>query len=271
MEDMSLRKIELQDTYLSVNISGQGQPLLLIHGFPLNHKMWHPQIEFLSSSAKVIAPDLRGHGQSPPTPSPYPMDLLADDCAAVLNSLGVDKPVIVCGLSMGGYVAFALYRRHPSLVRGMILAATRAGADSPEAQENREKAAASVEENGIQDVVDGMLPKLMSSQTYTDRPEMVNQVKSIMDQTSSQGMVAALMGMKTRPDSTPLLGEIKVPVLILHGADDQLIPLSESELMHSRIKGSQMEVIANAGHLPNLEQPEEFNQAVIRFLNLLDN
>jgi pimeloyl-ACP methyl ester carboxylesterase len=92
-----------------------------------------------------------------------------------------------------------------------------------------------------------------------------------MDQTSSQGMMAALMGMKTRLDSTPLLGEIKVPVLILHGADDQIIPPSESELMHSRIKGSQMEVIANAGHLPNLEQPEEFNQAVIRFLNLLDN
>ena len=270
MEEMDRRKIELQDTYLYVDVSGSGHPLLLIHGFPLNREMWRSQIEFLSSSAKVIAPDLRGHGQSPPTPSPYPMDLLADDCAAVLNSLGVDNPAIVCGLSMGGYVAFALYRRHPSLVRGMILAATRAGADSPEAQENREKAAASVEENGIQDVVDGMLPNLLAPQTYPEQPELVNQVKSIMDPTSSQGMVAALNGMKARPDSTPILGEIKVPVLILHGADDQLIPLSESELMHSRIKGSQMEVIANAGHLPNLEQPREFNQAVTRFLHSLD-
>lgn len=264
-------KVEIQDTQLSVEERGSGQPLLLIHGFPLNREMWRPQIEFLSSSAKIIAPDLRGHGQSPPTPGPYSMDLLADDCAAILNSIGVNKPAIVCGLSMGGYVAFALYRRHPSLIRGMILAATRAGADSPEAQENRAKAAASVQENGIQDVVKGMLPKLMASQTYTDRPELVNQVKSIMDQTSSQGMVAALNGMQARPDSTPTLGEIKVPVLILHGADDQIIPPSESELMHSRIKGSQMEVIANAGHLPNLEQPKEFNQSVIRFLNLLDN
>jgi pimeloyl-ACP methyl ester carboxylesterase len=198
------------------------------------------------------------------------MELLADDCAAVLYSIGDDKPAIVCGLSMGGYVAFALYRRHPSLVRGMILAATRAGADSPETQENREKAAASVEQNGIQGMVDGMLPKLLAPQTYTDRPELVNQLRSIMDQTSSQGMVAALNGMKARTDSTPILEEIKVPVLILHGADDQLIPLSESEIMHSRIKGSQMEVIANAGHLPNLEQPREFNQAVTRFLQSLD-
>ena len=270
MEEMDLRKIELQNTYLYSEVSGSGHPLLLIHGFPLNREMWRPQIEFLSSSAKVIAPDLRGHGQSPPTPGPYPMDLLADDCAAVLNSLGVDKSAIVCGLSMGGYVAFALYRRHPSLVRGMILAATRAGADPPEAQENREKAAASVEENGIQDVVDGMLPKLLAPQTYPEQPELVNQVKRIMDQTSSQGMVAALNGMQSRPDSTPILGEIKVPVLILHGADDQIIPLSEAELMHSRIKGSHLEVIANAGHLPNLEQPGEFNQAVTRFLHSLD-
>ena len=105
------------------------------------------------------------------------MELLADDCAAVLHSFGVDKPAIVCGLSMGGYVAFALFRRYPSLIRGMILAATQAGADSPEAQENREMAAASVEQNGIQDVVDSMLPRLLAPQTYPDRPELVEKVK----------------------------------------------------------------------------------------------
>ena len=267
---MSLSKIELQDTYLYIEVSGHGQPLLLIHGFPLNRGMWHPQIETISSITKVIAPDLRGHGQSPPTSGPYPMDLLADDCAEVLYSIGADKPAIVCGLSMGGYVAFALFRRYPSLIRGMILASTRAGADSPEAQENRDMAAASVEQNGIQDVVDSMLPRLLAPQTYPDRPELVEKVKNIMDQTSSQGMVAALNGMKARPDATPILEEIKVPVLILHGAADQLIPLSEAELMHSRIKGSHLEVIPSAGHLPNLEQPGEFNQAVTRFLHSLD-
>jgi pimeloyl-ACP methyl ester carboxylesterase len=270
MKEMTFRKIELQDTYLHIEVSGQGQPLLLIHGFPLNREMWQPQIETLSSITKVIAPDLRGHGQSPPTSGPYPMDLLADDCAAVLHSVGVDKQAIVCGLSMGGYVAFALFRRYPSLIKGMILAATRAGADSPEAQESREKAAASVEQNGIKEVVNSMLSMLLAPQTYSDRPELVRKVKNIIDQTSSQGMVAALKGMQARPDSTPILGEIKVPVLILHGAEDQLIPLSESELMHSRIKDSQMEVIADAGHLPNLEQPGEFNQAVTRFLHSLD-
>lgn len=262
--------INIQDTQLSVEERGSGPPLLLIHGFPLNREMWRPQIEVLSSSAHVIAPDLRGHGESAPTPGPYTMELLADDCAAILNSLDVDKPAVVCGLSMGGYVAFAFYRKYPSLVSGMILAATRAGADSPEAQENRDKAAASVEENGIQVVNEGMLPKLMASKTYADRPELVNQVKTIIDQISSQGMGAALMGMKTRPDSTPRLDDIRVPVLILHGADDQIIPPSEAESMHARISDSQLKIISNAGHLPNLEQPKVFNQAVTSFLSSID-
>jgi len=263
-------KIKIQDTQLSVEEHGSGPPLLLIHGFPLNREMWHPQIENLSSYAHIIAPDLRGHGDSAPTHGPYTMDLLADDCAAILKSLGVDKPAIICGLSMGGYVAFAFYRKYPSLVRGMILAATRAGADSPEAQENRDKAAASVKENGIQVVNEGMLPKLMASQTYGYRPELVDQVKTIIDQTSSQGMVAALMGMKTRPDSTPTLDDIRVPVLILHGADDQIIPPSEAEFMHSRISDSHLKIISSAGHLLNLEQPQVFNQAVTSFLNSLE-
>ena len=264
-------RIKLQDANIFVEDLGSGVPLLLIHGFPLNREMWRPQIETLSTTARVIALDLRGHGQSPPTVGPYSMDLLADDCAGVLEALKVDQPVVVCGLSMGGYVSFAFFRRHSEKVAGLILASTRAGADSVEAKINRDKAAQLTEKNGTQSVIDSMLPIIMAPQTYREKPELVSQVAGIMEKTSTSGMVSALKGMKTRPDSTPTLGQIKVPTLIIHGADDQIIPLSDSEAMHTAIPDSRLEVISDAGHLPNLEQAQLFNRAVERFLSALSN
>jgi 3-oxoadipate enol-lactonase len=263
---MNLRQIELHNSYLNVEVSGRGQPLILIHGFPLNREMWRPQIETLSSVAKVIAPDLRGHGQSPPTPGPYSMDLLADDCATLLEELGISEPVVLCGLSMGGYVAFSFYRRYPSLVAKLVLAATRAGADSPQARDNRDKAVETVKQHGPQDLVDSMVPIMMAPQVYANQPELVANVRNIMAQTSAEGMVAALRGMKSRPDSTTTLEQIGVPTLILHGADDQLIPLSESKAMQAGIPNSQLEVIPDSGHLLNLEQSQLFNQAVEKFI-----
>ena len=259
-------KLNLPDTSLFVEQAGSGQPLLLIHGFPFNHEMWQPQIEILSRHSKVIAPDLRGHGQSPPTPGPYSMDMLADDCAAVLEKLGVIQPVAVCGLSMGGYVSFAFFRRFPQLVAGLILVATRSGADAEEAKKNRDKAAEKVKTEGSQPVIEGMLPIAMSPKTYQEQVDLVRQVEGIMQKTTPEGMISALMGMKSRPDSTPILDKISVPTLILHGADDQIIPTSEAEAMHAAIQGSQFIIVPDAGHLPNLEQPQIFNQAVDGFL-----
>lgn len=259
-------KVNLPDTTLFVEQAGSGRPLLLIHGFPFNHEMWRPQIETLSRNSKVIAPDLRGHGHSPPTPGPYSMDLLADDCATVLEKLGVQQPVAVCGLSMGGYVSFAFIRRHPQMVAGLILVATRAGADAEDAKMNRDNAAEKVRTEGTQPVIEGMLPIAMSPKTYQEQTDLVREVEVIMENTSPEGMISALMGMKSRPDSTPTLQKINVPTLILHGADDQIIPTSEAEAMHSVIRGSQFKVIPDAGHLPNLEHPQIFNQAVADFI-----
>ncbi len=263
-------RIELQDTNLFVEQVGDGQPLLLIHGFPLNHEMWRPQIDTLSAKAKVIAPDLRGHGQSPPTDGPYSMDLLADDCAGILEALEIDQPVVVCGLSMGGYISFAFYRRHPELVAGLILAATRAGADSVEAKTKRDDAAQQTEKHGPQSVIDSMLPILLAPQTYQDKPDLVSRVAGIMAQTSSSGMVSALMGMKSRPDSTTTLRQIKSPTLIIHGEGDQIIPANEASAMHAGIAGSKLKIIPDAGHLPNLEQTQLFNQALESFLSELN-
>ncbi|KAA3660923.1 MAG: alpha/beta fold hydrolase [Chloroflexi bacterium] len=239
--------------------------MLLIHGFPLNSAMWSMQIDDLNSFARIIAPDLRGHGNSDAVPGPYSMTQLADDCADIMGHLAVATPFVVGGLSMGGYVVFEFYRRYPEHVAGLILTATRAAADPDEAKANRDAAAANVAENGINDLVEGMLPKLLSPKNLDD-VEMVSFVRDILMKTSVAGAMGALMAMKDRPDSTPTLAEIDVPTLIIHGADDQIVPLAEAEAMHKAIKGSKLVVLKNAGHLPNLEQPDAFNDAVIDFL-----
>jgi 3-oxoadipate enol-lactonase len=240
--------------------------LLLIHGFPLNSGMWTPQVDDLAQFARVIAPDLRGHGASEATPAPYSVETLAHDCVGLMDHLAVRPPFVVCGLSMGGYVALELYRQYPDLVAGLILVSTRAGDDSDEAKANRDKTADNVRASGVQVLADGMMPKLLASANAEADSDLVAYVREIIEATSVEGAVGALQAMRDRPDSVPTLAEIEVPTLIIHGADDQLIPPSEAELMHKAIKGSKLVLIDGAAHLPNLEKPDEFNDAVIDFL-----
>jgi len=248
---------------------GKGLPVLFIHGYPLNRELWQTQVDGLSSSGRILAPDLRGHGDSQAVKGPYSMDLLASDCIALLDALEIHKPIVVCGLSMGGYIALALYRNYPGRLGGLILAATRANADSPEGKANRDAAAALVKEKGVETVVASMLPKMMSPKTYQQKPELVQRAKKIMEHTSLEGVLGDLMGMKERPDSRPTLGTIDIPTLVIHGADDQIISVEETRQMHAQIQGAALETVFEAGHLLNLEQPEIFNQAVERFIQLL--
>jgi pimeloyl-ACP methyl ester carboxylesterase len=263
-EDMEL---VLPDLNMAFDDVGSGQPILLIHGFPLNREMWKPQIEALSAHFRVVAPDLRGHGETPPTPGPYTMEMLADDCHTLLQALGIKERVVVCGLSMGGYVTLAFYRRHPERVAGLVLASTRAAADTPEGKANRDRAAEQAREEGPQTIVAAMLPKMLSPQTYSHNRGLVAEVERIMSKTSLEGMIAALLGMKERADSTDLLGQISVPTLIIHGADDQLISIKEAESMHRAIKNAQLVILPHAGHLPNLEQSQFFNKTLLEFIN----
>jgi 3-oxoadipate enol-lactonase len=246
---------------------GRGTPLLFIHGYPLNRRLWIPQLEGLSRSARVIAPDLRGHGESQAMPGTYTMDLLADDCAALLDSLKITQPVVVCGLSMGGYVSFAFMRRYPERAAGLILAATRALPDSPEGKEKRDQAVYLAREKGIKPVVESLLPKMFSPKNYKNRPELIEQVREIMRNTSLEGVTGDLMGMKERPDSSPSLSKIDKPVLILYGEDDQIVTMDDIENMRSGIPGAQVRVLPGAGHLLNLEDPDWFNAAVSEFLS----
>ncbi len=261
-----------EDFVMAFQDSCDKPALLLIHGFPLNSQMWDPQLEDLGEFVRVIAPDLRGYGQSDSVPGPYSITQLADDCADLLGHLNVATPFVVCGLSMGGYIALEFYRRYPEQVAGLILVSTRAGADSEEGKAGRDKAAELAKSEGATAVSGGMLPKMLAPQNVETDEELVDYVKEVMSNASLNGVVGALNAMRDRIDSTPTLGDIDVPVLIIHGADDQLIPVSEAELMFKAIPDAELVVIPDAGHLPNLEQPDMFNDAVIDFLEeLLDD
>ena len=254
---------------LHFEAEGSGLPLLLIHGFPLGSRMWAGQLESLSNRAHVLAPDLPGFGDSPISGLSYTVERYAEDCAAVLDALDVLEPVALGGLSMGGYIALAFARLFPERVGALLLLSTRAGADSAEGKANRDKAIAGVKEHGASAATEAIFPKLLASATYTHNPGIATQAAELMLAASPEGIIAALGAMRDRPDSTASLSKIEVPTLIVHGKQDQLIPPSEAEVMSAAIKGSQLHLIDNAGHLPNLEQPEGFNRIISGFLQSL--
>jgi 3-oxoadipate enol-lactonase len=256
----------LDNGYLSYERAGSGIPLLFIHGYPLSRKIWNSQVDGLSDIASVISVDLRGHGESYPFDGIYRMDLLADDCYQLLADLRVNSPIVVCGLSMGGYVTMALYRKYPELFQGMILTSTRSGADSIEGKANRDANVKIARELGVESITDSMLSKLISPATFNSNPTLVKMIRDIMLETSVNGLVGALQGMRDRPVSTNLLHQVKCPALIIHGSNDQLIPVSEAEMMAKEIPNSHLVVIPEAGHLLNLERPDLFNQVVRKFL-----
>jgi len=259
-------KINIDEGYLEYEIRGVGVPILFIHGYPLSRQIWRPQLDVLQDRAQMIALDLRGHGDSYPFEGPYSMDMLAEDCHRLLDELQIAPPVLVCGLSMGGYITMALYRKYPQLFKGMILTSTRPGADSPEGKANRQTSVKDAEQHGAGYIADGMLQKIVSPVTLSSNPGLVADINKIMSKTSVEGIVGALQGMMERPDSTATVAKATCPVLIIHGTDDQLIPIKEAEAMHQLIPGSKLVKIPAAGHLPCLEQPEIFNRALADFL-----
>ncbi|HEU4478908.1 MAG TPA: alpha/beta fold hydrolase [Pyrinomonadaceae bacterium] len=245
---------------------GSGPCVVLLHGYPFNRSLWRAQVEVLSKDHRVIVPDLRGHGESAVMPAPATMELMAKDVAGLLESLDISHATIG-GLSMGGYVALAFYRLFPSRVVSLILASTRAQGDSEEAKQNRKQQEEKALREGMEGIADGLLPKLLTPDTVAKSPEVVKQLRGMMADTDPKGAAAALQGMAIRQDQTTFLSRITVPTLILVGDEDAITPLPDAELLHREIKGSHLEVIAGAGHVLNLERPEEFNGAMARFID----
>ena len=245
---------------------GQGIPLLMVHGYPLDHTLWLAQIDGLSDIAQVIAPDLRGFGQSDALVGICTMEVHADDLAAFLDALKIERAV-VCGLSMGGYIALAFWKKHASRVRGLILVDTRAGADSPAARQGRLDMVEQVKQHGSQPAADAMLSRMLAETTRQSRPDLVEFAQAMMLRQSPAGVIGAQLGMAERPDSTPSLPTINVPTVAVFGAQDVITPAeTEGRSLAAAIPGAELVIIPNAGHLANLEQPEVFNVAVREFL-----
>ncbi len=262
--------------YLDV---GSGDlPLVLLHAFPLQAEMWAHQLACLSARTRVIAPDLKGFGRSDAPPgdsgdlgysggSGYTMAAYASEVAGLLDGLGVGR-VVLGGLSMGGYVAFDFLRRFGDRVAGLVLADTRAEADTPEMLERRTGQQDTVAREGPGAVVDTLLSGLLSEPTRAGRPELVARVRTLMDNPAA-GYVGALEAMKRRPDSTADLAGIAVPTLALVGDSDALSPPDVVRGWQERIPGSRLVVLPGAGHLSNLEAADDFNAAVDDLLTSL--
>jgi 3-oxoadipate enol-lactonase len=255
------------ETEIGYDDVGTGLPVLFIHGFPHNRTLWTAQLSALVDRCRCIAVDLRGFGESTIAP-PYSMDGYADDVANLLDLLGVSQAV-VAGLSMGGYVAFALWRRHRTRVRGLILADTRAGADGAEAREKRTQMIALARTKGSAAVADAMITGMVGKTTRGRHPEIVDAVHAMLESARVEGIVGALEAMRERPDSTPTLATIDVPTLVVVGEEDVLTPVSDSRAMHAAIAGSRLEVLAGAGHVSNIERPAAFNHVTSEFLGVL--
>lgn len=247
---------------------GSGPVVVLLHGYPFNRSMWSEQTAALSANYRVITPDLRGHGETTVTPEPATMQEMARDVDALLDKLDIRR-VTLGGLSMGGYVTLAFYRRFPLRVRALILADTRPQADTSKAQQSREEQAQKILKEGMQSIADDFLKKVLTTATLNEKPEIVERVREMILKTDSQGAANALRGMAVRPDQIDFLGEIFAPALILVGSEDQLTPPSDAELMKREIRGSRLEIIEGASHLSNLERPAEFNLALKSFLDAL--
>jgi len=235
--------------------------VLLLHAFPLHSGMWSRLVAALEKKHRVIAPDYRGFGKSGGPPESSTMEILAQDLRALLAHIRVERAA-VAGLSMGGYVAFELFRQAPGLFRGLALCDTRAGADNDEGRANREKFARTAIEKGLGWVTEEMTPKLLKPQPDA---AAVKEVRALIAGGTPAGVAAAQRGMGARPDSVPTLATIGCPTLVVVGEEDTLTPVAESEKMAAAVKGAKLVKIPKAGHLPCIENPEPFNRALAEF------
>jgi len=261
-----LRHIAISGATLSVSDVGQGSPILFVHGFPLDHSMWREQVADLSRDHRCIAPDLRGFGQSTVTEGKVTMEQFADDLAALLDELKITEPVVLCGLSMGGYIAWQFVRRHSDRLRGLILCDTRAVPDSTEAAANRLKLADDVVRTGPELVANTMLPKLFSDRESNRRSQLKDELRRVILATDSRGIAAASRGMAERADARPWLAAMTCPALVMVGEQDVISPPPEMSEIATALPHATFRVIPDSGHLAPLETPQPVNEAIRVFL-----
>jgi pimeloyl-ACP methyl ester carboxylesterase len=240
---------------LAYTRQGQGTPLVLIHGYPLDHSIWDETAALLSGTFDLILPDLRGFGASASPADPYTMADMASDLAELLDKLGIQQAALA-GHSMGGYVALAFARAYPLRLRGLGLVSSQVLADKPEGREGRYKTAASVAENGVQVVAEAMTPKLSADAKVQAR------VRSLIEQQTPAGVIGALKAMAGRPDSSDLLSSLSVPLVLIHGDADVLIPIERAREVQTAVPHARMFALGGVGHMPMLEAPSQVAEAL---------
>ena len=251
--------------------SGDGAPLVFLHAFPLNHKMWHGQMEEFENDWNVLAPNARGFGNTMPFPT-SPADggpsiaQMADDLNAFLDALKISEPVVLCGLSMGGYTALNFMREYSHRVRALVLCDTRADADGTEALAKREENIRLVREQGSWNLAEKMTEVLLGKTTHEHNPELILQVLQWSADQTVTTIADALAALRDRLDMTNSLREIRVPTLLIFGEEDAIVPQAAIQALQQGVAGARLEMIDGAGHLPNLEQPRKFNSALAKFL-----
>jgi pimeloyl-ACP methyl ester carboxylesterase len=253
---------------LNVVDEGSGTPILFVHGFPLSHDMWRGQLQ-LSAKYRLIVPDLRGFGDSEVVPGKATMPQMADDCAALLDAMHVRDKIVLCGLSMGGYVGMQFVKRHGERLRGLVLCDTRAAADSPEARETRLKMADHVRRHGTAAVAEAMVPKLFGQATFADKPEIVAELRNTIENSHPDAIAAAQLGMAEREDVRAMLPSIAVPTLVVVGREDAISPIDEMRAMAEAVPGAKFHIVEGAGHMSPLEMPDEFNRVLSEFVDSL--
>lgn len=250
---------------LAFNDQGTGLPIIFLHAFPLNRTMWAEQEKALSSQFRVVTIDLRGHGESDAPLWRYTLDQAADDVIGLLDHLSIRQAIFV-GLSMGGYILFALYRKYADRVKGLVLADTRAQADTTEGKEARFQMAQTAYKKGPSAIADIMIPKLLSPASVQTKPELVRGVRRMIEGNQISGIAGDLMAMAERPDSVTLLKHITCPTQIIVGELDLPTPPADAKLMADWIPNAHLVIIPEAAHLSNLEQPNPFNETVLSFV-----
>ncbi|GAC1385516.1 MAG: alpha/beta fold hydrolase [Ktedonobacteraceae bacterium] len=260
-------KLRVHAVDLAYDDHGIGEPVIFLHAFPLNRAMWEGQIKALLNEQKfrLVSLDWRGFGESDITADLSTMDMFADDVAGLMDALGMEQAVI-CGLSMGGYAAFAMLRKYPHRLKALVLADTRPDADTEEGKANREKLAQLAEVEGNEAIANLQLPRLIADHTRQQHPEVELRVRQMINAATPSGIAAAARGMALRADATELLAAITCPTLVLVGEQDALTPPGVAQEYAARIPGVQFAVIPHAGHLSSLEQPETFLTIIRNFL-----
>jgi pimeloyl-ACP methyl ester carboxylesterase len=243
-------------------------PVIFIHGFPFSHKMWNfpgGQVDALSATNRVIAYDIRGHGESEVGLGHYSIELFVDDLFALMDHLNIPKAVL-CGLSMGGYIALRAVERNPDRVLGLILCDTKSEADGNEAKIKRANGIKFIQANGMKYYAQDYVKIVFAPSSFEAHAEAIKSVQSIVERTAPASIFGTLLALAARTDTTSALPNITCPTLILVGEKDTLTPAASSELMKEKIPGAEMFVIPNAGHISNMENPAEFNKHLVSFI-----